>query len=252
MVGGAAARSVTEMMTTAEAGSADDQGTARTEERPIQDDDAGPAMGVATTGAQPVAAPEPVVTKGGAAAQDMIDEAEEMTTAEASATYDREAARTHASAAEQRLTAREERRAAWLRAEAERKEQRRRQREEKVKRLEAQNITQALIAAAADGEQTAQSGVVQLIADDGSQFQVDRAAAVLSGTVKAILQGQCNVEGNDRSTIKFAELDRTQLLWAVRYMNFKHDRQTRNTQRAFDIPRGLELRLFRTANYLDL
>ena len=255
MVGGAAARSVndkTEMMTTDEAGSADDRGTARTEERPIQDDDAGPAMGVAATGAQPAAAPEPVVTKGGAAAQDMIDETEEMTPAEASATYDREAARTHASAAEQRLTAREERRAAWLRAEAERKEQRRRQREEKVKRLEAQNITQALIAAAADGEQTAQSGVVQLIADDGSPFQVDRAAAVLSGTVKAILQGQCIVEGNDVSTIKFAELDRTQLLWAVRYMNFKHDRQTRNTQRAFDIPRGLELRLFRTANYLDL
>jgi hypothetical protein len=121
-----------------------------------------------------------------------------------------------------------------------------------VKRLEAQNITQALTAAVADETQTAQDGVVQLIADDGSPFQVDRAAAVLSGTVRAILQGQCNVEGNDRTTIKFAELDRTQLLWAVRYMNFKHDRQTLNTQRTFDIPRGLELRLFRTANYLDL
>ena len=98
----------------------------------------------------------------------------------------------------------------------------------------------------------ADQGTVRLISGGGRVFQVDRAAARLSGTIKAMMDGGCRVEGATEDEFTFTEIDDTLMAEAVRYMEYKLQRQRKGYTTTFDIVPGQEVAQFRAACYLDL
>ena len=97
-----------------------------------------------------------------------------------------------------------------------------------------------------------EQGTVRLISGGGRVFRVGRAAARLSGTIKAMMDGGCRVEGATEDEFTFAEIDDTLMAEAVRYMEYKLQRQRKGYTNTFDIVPGQEVAQFRAACYLDL
>jgi transcription elongation factor B subunit 1 len=98
-------------------------------------------------------------------------------------------------------------------------------------------------------EDESHSSVVKLISAEGHEFFVDRRCAMVSGTIKAMLQGQFS---ESRGEIRFPEIPAIVLEKAIQYLYYKV-RYTNSTQRIpdFDIDPALALDLLMVANYLD-
>ena len=95
------------------------------------------------------------------------------------------------------------------------------------------------------------AGIVTLVSAEGTAFQVPRAAALMSGTVRSALDGRCRTEGSPPEEIVFAEIDSALMKEAVRYMIFKEGK-ARNSDAHFKIDDTAAIELFRAASYLDL
>ena len=161
---------------------------------------------------------------------------------------------THADRAEQRA----QKRAAWLEAE-------RVKREDRAARLRSAAESTALVAqprvykrpnsarwTRAPQVLSAQSQLIRLIGTTGRVFEVPLQAALFSGTVRSMIESKNRVEGAVADEFKFTEIEDELLAEAIRYMEYKLKRQRDGYQGPFDITDGMEVRLFRVANYLDL
>ena len=87
-----------------------------------------------------------------------------------------------------------------------------------------------------------------IIAADGTAFKVTRTEAATSGTIRAMMLGDCCVEGATEGVFQFAEIEADLMAYAVNYMKFK----AQGAQGPFEVPGELAVKLFRVANYLDL
>jgi len=83
-------------------------------------------------------------------------------------------------------------------------------------------------------------------------FEVPLQAALFSGTVRSMIESKNRVEGAVADEFKFTEIEDELLAEVIRYMEYKLKRQRDGYQGPFDIQDGMEVRLFRVANYLDL
>ena len=161
---------------------------------------------------------------------------------------------THADRAEQRA----QKRAAWLEAE-------RVKREDRAARLRSAAESTALVAqprvykrpnsarwTRAPQVLATQSQLIRLVGTTGRVFEVPLQAALFSGTVRSMIESKNRVEGAVADEFKFTEIEDELLAEAIRYMEYKLKRQRDGYQGPFDITDGMEVRLFRVANYLDL
>eukprot|EP00310_Coccolithus_braarudii_P014909 CAMPEP_0183351192 /NCGR_PEP_ID=MMETSP0164_2-20130417/23416_1 /TAXON_ID=221442 /ORGANISM="Coccolithus pelagicus ssp braarudi, Strain PLY182g" /LENGTH=122 /DNA_ID=CAMNT_0025523309 /DNA_START=133 /DNA_END=501 /DNA_ORIENTATION=- len=111
----------------------------------------------------------------------------------------------------------------------------------------------ALAAAAANASNSDLSmDPVKLIASDGSVIVLDRRAAMVSGTIKAMLSGPGNFSEQQQGEIKFPEISARTLEKTVQYFYYK----LRHTNGAgplpeFKIEPEYALELLMAANYLD-
>ena len=153
-------------------------------------------------------------------------------------------------AATQADSAHEVRRVARAAAREAQLEASRVQREQRAEAL-ARRRAQANVAVADDKMTDMTGGTVKLVASDGTAFEVTRAEAMLSGTIKAMLTGQCHVEGVPVDEIRFAEITADDLRETVRYMRFKNNKKG-GTTTAFQLEGAAALRIFRVAHYLDV
>ena len=100
-----------------------------------------------------------------------------------------------------------------------------------------------------DAEDT-QGRFIKLISMEGHEFFVDRRCAMVSGTIKAMLDGQF---AESRGEIRLPEISGHILEKIVQYMYYKV-RYTNSNQRVpnFQIEPEVALELLMSSNYLDL
>jgi transcription elongation factor B subunit 1 len=99
-----------------------------------------------------------------------------------------------------------------------------------------------------DPEDT-QGRMVKLISMEGHEFLVDKKCAMVSGTIKAMLEGQF---AESRGEIRFPEIPGHILEKVVQYLYYKV-RYTNTPQRVpnFNIEPEIALDLLMASNYLD-
>ena len=111
-----------------------------------------------------------------------------------------------------------------------------------------------MVARAAGASVRAQASMdpVKLIASDGTEIYIDRRAAMVSGTIKAMLAGPGNFQESELGEIKFPEISAKILEKVVQYFYYK----LKYTNHAgplpeFKIEPEYALELLMAANYLD-
>ena len=99
-----------------------------------------------------------------------------------------------------------------------------------------------------DSEDT-QGRFIKLISAEGHEFYVDRRCAGVSGTIKAMLEGQF---AEARGEIRLPEISTNVLEKIVQYFYYKV-RYTNSSQRVpqFDMEPEIALELLMASNYLD-
>ena len=93
------------------------------------------------------------------------------------------------------------------------------------------------------------SNTVKLISAEGHEFYVDRRCAMVSGTIKTMLNGQF---AERKGEIRFPEITTPVLEKLIQYLYFKV-MYTNSTKRVpnFEIEPEITLELLLAANYLD-
>lgn len=93
------------------------------------------------------------------------------------------------------------------------------------------------------------SNMIKLISAEGHEFYVDRRCAMVSGTIRAMLESQF---AESRGEVRFPEIPGIVLEKVIQYLFYKI-RYANSSQRIpnFDIPPELALELLMAANYLD-
>mmetsp|Transcript_13245 Transcript_13245/g.13302 ORF Transcript_13245/g.13302 Transcript_13245/m.13302 type:complete len:101 (-) Transcript_13245:197-499(-) len=94
-----------------------------------------------------------------------------------------------------------------------------------------------------------QSSVIKIVSAEGHEFFVDRKCAMVSGTIKAMLQGQF---AESRGEVRFPEIPAVILEKAIQYFYYKV-RYTNSSQRIppFNVDEEIALELLMASNYLD-
>ena len=93
---------------------------------------------------------------------------------------------------------------------------------------------------------------VKLIASDGTEVILDRRAAMVSGTIKAMLAGPGNFTEAQQGEIKFPEISGPILEKTVQYFYYKlRYTNHQGTLPEFKIEPEHALELLMAANYLD-
>ena len=129
---------------------------------------------------------------------------------------------------------------------------RKRRRDERVRRLLREGAVKtralsAVLVAAESGKD-----LIQLVAGNGQTFEITRDAAACSGTLQAILQGDCALEGGEEGVIPLPEIQAPLLAEAVRYMRWREQGGLAGAQGTFKFDSDIAIELFRVAYYLDL
>ena len=115
-----------------------------------------------------------------------------------------------------------------------------------------QQVQNVIRAAAATARAQGSMDPVKLIASDGSEIIIDRKAAIVSGTIKSMLQGPGDFVEGQHGEIKFPEINAKVLEKTVQYFYYK----LKNTNNPgplpeFKIEPEHALELLMAANYLD-
>ncbi len=98
-------------------------------------------------------------------------------------------------------------------------------------------------------DDTSHSEFVKLISAEGHEFYIDRRCAMVSGTIKIMLEGQF---AERRGEIRFPEIPGMILEKLIQYLHHKV-RYTNSSTRIpnFEIDPSIALDLLMAANYLD-
>jgi transcription elongation factor B subunit 1 len=93
------------------------------------------------------------------------------------------------------------------------------------------------------------TNMIKLVSAEGHEFFVDRRCAMVSGTIKAMLQSQF---AESRGEVRFPEIPGIILEKVIQYLYYKV-RYANSSQRVptFEIPPEIALELLMAANYLD-
>ncbi len=94
------------------------------------------------------------------------------------------------------------------------------------------------------------SPYVTLISSDGYTFQITREAAMVSGTLKGMLN--TSFQESSTSTIKLHELDSQLLEKVVEYLYYNLKYKDNVNIPEFDIPTEMALELLVAADFLDV
>lgn len=92
---------------------------------------------------------------------------------------------------------------------------------------------------------------VTLISSDGFQFIVSRDAALISGTLKGMLNVDSAFQEAETNRIKLHELDSRLLEKVVEYLYYNLKYQNEVDVPEFDIPTEMALELLVAADFLD-
>ncbi|ODV88279.1 hypothetical protein CANARDRAFT_193917 [[Candida] arabinofermentans NRRL YB-2248] len=101
-----------------------------------------------------------------------------------------------------------------------------------------------------DSEQDQLSTFVTLISNDGFQFQISRDAAVVSGTLKGMLN--TSFQESSTNKIKLHELDAVLLEKVIEYLYYNLKYKESVDVPEFDIPTEMALELLVAADFLDV
>eukprot|EP00043_Microstomoeca_roanoka_P015159 m.151358 g.151358 ORF g.151358 m.151358 type:complete len:107 (+) comp16198_c1_seq1:40-360(+) len=101
-------------------------------------------------------------------------------------------------------------------------------------------------------DQPTQSQFVSLISSDGEEFIISRDCAMLSGTIKSMLEGPGRFVENERNEIALREIRGTILERVCIYLYYKkrYDK-SKSDLPDFDIKPEIVLELLMAANFLD-
>ena len=102
------------------------------------------------------------------------------------------------------------------------------------------------------GECKPELDTVKLISRDGHEFVIDRKAAVVSGTIKAMLSGPGTFAEQTLGEIKFREITTPILEKVIQYFYYKLKYTNGHTEiPEFPIEPDIALELLMAANFLD-
>jgi len=104
-----------------------------------------------------------------------------------------------------------------------------------------------------DSSLMAETEYVKLISAEGHEFIVDRNAAVVSGTIKSMLQGPGTYTETSQGEVRFPEISTKTLEKTIQYFYYKL-KYTNNKDGPlpeFQIDPEHALELLMAANYLD-
>lgn len=100
-----------------------------------------------------------------------------------------------------------------------------------------------------NSEEDPKSRMIKLISAEGHEFYVDKRCAMVSGTIKAMLQSQF---AESRGEVRFPEIPGVVLEKVIQYLHYKV-RYANSSQRIpnFEISPEIALELLMASNYLD-